>query len=95
MRHAVVFEPDHVIVAHLFDGDFGDHGLRLFGRILAAGLRVELLDDLHLFDDLLERHAERLGKLGQLVSLEAFEVIAHHLRREPVAVAEVVQLYQQ
>src|ERR1051325_4104296 len=95
VRHALVFKADDVAVADLFDSDFGDDRLRLFGGILAPRLRVELLDDLHLGDHLFERHAQSLGKLRQLVRLQALEMVAHHARCQRIAHAADVELNQQ
>ena len=95
MRQTVVLEAYHVIITNLFDRDFGDYRLRFLGRVLAARLGIKSLDDLHFFEHLLERHAEQLCQIGQLMSLQAFEMVAHHLDRKPITETVIVELNQQ
>ena len=80
----------------IFSIDLGFDVLRLARGELAARVRFELAaDELQFLRHLLDAHAERLGQFGQLVLLQLAEMFANHLRGQPVAVAQIVELQQQ
>src|SRR6185295_8198955 len=77
------------------DVDVGNDVLRLRGVVTAAGLGVEVLDDLDVFLEVIDRDAELACNLWNLVVLQELQVFGDHALRGRSLEPDVTELEQQ
>ena len=75
LRQAVLVEHGHVLIVHLDDVDVRNDVLRRLRVVAAARLRIEMLDDLDVVLELLDRQAQLPRQLGNLVVLQQAQVL--------------------
>src|SRR5262249_45370039 len=77
------------------DEDVGLDQSRLSAIVFLAGTRIEVLDDLDGFHNLVKRPADRLGNFLELLVLKLVQVLADDLRTDLIVLTDYPKLNKQ